>query len=74
MKEFTITVVVDRSDFLEQIGRTPAGPQNMMGAPDKSEVEKSYIKEITLTARLVDVEYSEVQSLLEKMKEDARKR
>ena len=47
----------------------PAGPV----IPGQGERKTGKITNITLTAHLVDVEYSEAQVLLEKMKEDAKK-
>jgi hypothetical protein len=70
MKEFTITVTSDKpSSFLDDIGRQGAGPIPRQTA----DPGKGNISSVTLSARLVDVEYTEVQALLEKMKEDAKK-
>jgi hypothetical protein len=72
MKEFTITVTADRppSNPFEDLGVPKAGPVTLK---EETSEKGNHITSITLTARLVDVEYSEAQALLEQMKKDARK-
>lgn len=71
MKEFTITVSSDRlASPLDNLSIPAAGPIRPEPIERKS---AGHISSVTISARLVDVEYEEAQTLLEKMKEDVKK-
>ena len=71
MKEFTITITSEpiAPNPFEDLRERAAGPIPA-GVPEK---KGNRVNGITITAHLVDVDYSEAQALLEQMKADAKK-